>query len=76
MMFGAMRAWELGMAITVRPLQDDLPFGARIAGVTWATLEDEAVRQQIRDTFEDRGMVVFEDIEQTGKMQVALSKVM
>lgn len=63
------------MAITVRPLQDDLPFGARIAGVTWATLEDEAVRQQIRDTFEDRGMVVFEGIEQTGKMQVALSKV-
>lgn len=63
------------MGITVRPLQDDLPFGARIAGVTWATLEDEAVRQQIRDTFEDRGMVVFEDIEQTGKMQVALSKV-
>ncbi len=63
------------MGINVRPLQDDLPFGARIAGVTWETLEDEAVRQQIRDTFEDRGMVVFEDIEQTGKMQVALSKV-
>ena len=63
------------MGIDVRPMQADLPFGARISGVTWATLEDEAVRQQIRDTFEDRGMIVFEGIEQTGKMQVALSKV-
>ena len=63
------------MGINVRPLQDDLPFGARMAGVTWATLEDERVRQTIRDSFEDRGMIVFEEIEQTGKMQVALSKV-
>ena len=63
------------MAIDVRPLQADLPFGARMSGVNWKTLEDEAVRQQIRDVFEDRGMIVFEEIEQTGKMQVALSKV-
>ncbi len=63
------------MGISVRPLQDDLPFGARISGVNWETLQDEAVRQQIRDTFEDRGVIVFEEVEQTGKMQVAISKV-
>ena len=62
-------------AIEVRPLEADLPFGARITGVTHETLQDEAVRQQIRDTFEDRGVIVFEEVEQTGKMQVALSKV-
>lgn len=63
------------MGISVTPLQDDLPFGARINGVNWETLQDEAVRQQIRDTFEDRGVIVFEGVEQTGKMQVAISKV-
>jgi taurine dioxygenase len=63
------------MGINVRPLQDGLPFGARISGVTWETLQDEEVRQRIRDTFEECGVIVFENIEQTGKMQVALSKV-
>jgi taurine dioxygenase len=61
--------------ITVRPLQDDLSFGARIAGVTRDNLADEAVRRQINAVFEDRGMIVFENIEQTGNMQVLLSEV-
>lgn len=62
-------------AIQVRPLQDDLPFGARITGVTRDNIADEAVRRQINDVFEDRGMIVFEDIEATAKMQVLLSEV-
>ena len=62
-------------AINVTPLQDGLPFGARIGGVTRELLEDEAVRQQIRDVFEDRGMIVFEDVEPSAKMQVMLSEV-
>ena len=61
--------------LDVRPLRDDLPFGARIAGVTRATLADPAIRRQINAVFEDRGMIVFADVEQTGEMQVALSNV-
>jgi taurine dioxygenase len=43
--------------------------------VTLENLEDEAVRARLRTIFEDRGMIVFENIEQTDKMHVELSKV-
>jgi taurine dioxygenase len=62
-------------SITVQPLTGEHPFGARIGGVDHRALGDEGVRRQIRDTFDDRGMIVFEDIEQTDAMQVALSGV-
>jgi taurine dioxygenase len=61
--------------ITVRNLRDDLNFGARIDGVTWETLADESVRAEIRRVFEARGMIVFENMEPSSKMQVELSKV-
>jgi taurine dioxygenase len=63
------------MSIEVTNLQDDLSFGARIRGVSHETLSDEGVRQQIRKTFEARGMIVFEDVEPTSAMQVAISEV-
>lgn len=62
-------------AITVRNLQDDLSFGSAISGVNWETLADEGVRQQIRDVFVARGLIIFEDVESSAKMQVAISKV-
>jgi taurine dioxygenase len=62
-------------SIKVSPLQDDLPFGARISGVTWENVHDEAVRKQLNDAFEERGMIVFEDVESSSKMQVAISTV-
>lgn len=61
--------------ITVTDLQDDLNFGSRVRGVNWETLADENVREELRQLFIKRGMIVFEDMEPTGKMQVALSKV-
>src|SRR5262245_22497969 len=62
-------------SINVRPLRDDLPFGARIGGVNFETLKDEGVRKQINQVFEDRGMIVFEGLESTSKMQVEISLV-
>ncbi len=61
--------------IDVRELQHDLSFGARISGLTLEDLANNAVRREIAQVFEDRGMIVFEDIEPTAKMQVALSNV-
>ena len=61
--------------LDVRQLQDDLPFGARIRGVTREALADEAVRAEIVRVFEDRGMIVFEGIENSSDMQVLLSNV-
>lgn len=62
-------------SIKVEPLRDDLEFGARVRGVDQAAIEDAAVRQQLNEIFEDRGMIVFEDIEPSGRMHVALSNV-
>ena len=61
--------------ITVAPLQEDLPFGARIRGVTHENVADEAVRRQINEVFEAKGMIVFEDIEPSCEMQVKISEV-
>lgn len=61
--------------VEVRPLEEGLPFGARISGVTRENISDPEVRQQINQVFEDRGVIVFEDIEPTAKMQVLLSEV-
>ena len=62
-------------SIKVTPLRDDLPFGVRISGVNEEILKDAAVRKQINDLFEDRGMIVFEDVEPSGRMHVAISNV-
>jgi taurine dioxygenase len=61
-------------SLNVTPLQTDLPFGVRMSGVTRQTLESEAARQQIRDVFEDRGVIVFEGVEPTAEMQVLISE--
>lgn len=62
-------------SIDMRPLTDAHPFGARIRGVDRETLADEGIRQQLRDVFEDRGMIIFEDIEPSDAMQLEVSRV-
>jgi alpha-ketoglutarate-dependent taurine dioxygenase len=61
--------------IKVSNLSDDLRFGARIEGVNWQSLADAAVRAEIKAVFEDRGVIVFEDVEPTSKMQMAISAI-
>ena len=62
-------------SIEVVSLRDDLSFGVRIRGVTSEALRDDAVRKQIKDAFEDRGLIVFEEIEPSSEMHVTLSGV-
>ena len=61
--------------LDVRPVRDDLDFGSRVAGVTRELLRDDSVRAEINDLFEARGLLVFEGLEPTADMQVALSNV-
>jgi len=61
--------------IAIRNLRDDLSFGSIVEGLDWSNIEDEAVRQTIRDTFHQRGMIVFKGMEPSAKMQVAVSKI-
>jgi taurine dioxygenase len=62
-------------SLDIRPLTGEHPFGARVRGVTRDGVTDETVRQQLRAVFEDRGMIVFEDMESSEEMQLALSEV-
>lgn len=61
-------------AIKVTLLSDDLPFGARISGITLDMVRDE-VRDEILRVYEDRGLIVFEEVEQSDEMQLALSNI-
>ncbi|MBY0420738.1 MAG: TauD/TfdA family dioxygenase [Parvularculaceae bacterium] len=63
------------MTLKISPLSDALPFGARISGVDLENVARADVRKQINDVFEDRGMIVFENVEPSAAMQVALSEV-
>ena len=62
--------------MTVRPIRDDLSFGARVGGVTYDDLARRrpCARRSTR-LFEEYGLLIFEDVEPTPKMQVALSTV-
>ena len=59
----------------VKPLSDQLPFGARVTGVTAADFSDPSWCCEINALFEQRGMIVFEGMEPSSETQVALSNV-
>lgn len=61
--------------LTISPLDPELSFGSRVSGVTWDNIEDEGLRAQLRDLFVERGVIVFEDMEPSSHMQVALSTI-
>lgn len=60
-------------AIEVRPLAVGVPFGARVRGVTRAMLENAEIRRRLSATFIEHGVLVFEEVEQSSPMQVAIS---
>ena len=57
----------------IRPLQDGLPFGIRIGGITFEQANELAVQQELAALFEQHGMIVFEDVEPSDRMQLAVS---
>ncbi|MBF7010120.1 TauD/TfdA family dioxygenase [Novosphingobium resinovorum] len=61
------------MSFTTSPLQEGLPFGIRIDALTLAALQDKAVRDEIDALFFRHGMIVFEAVEQSDEMQLAIS---
>ena len=62
-------------SISITPVSKDLPFGARVAGVTPENVADESVRTQLNTAFEQHGVLVFEAVEPSIEMQVEVSKV-
>ncbi len=50
-------------SIRIDQLRDDLPFGATVTGLTLDALDDEEVCDQLRNVFEERGVIVFRKLE-------------
>ena len=61
--------------LKVEPLDPNLNFGARVTGVTSEALDDPAVRAQLKQLLDDRGVLACKNVEQTSAMQVKLSEV-
>ncbi len=61
--------------IKIRDLSPDLAFGAIVDGATVENLNDQAVRARLNEVFEDRALIVFENVEPSGKMHLAVSDV-
>jgi len=61
--------------IKIRDLSPDLSFGAIVDGANVDNLKDPAVRARLNEVFEDRALIVFENVEPSGKMHLAVSDV-
>jgi len=62
-------------AFEILPLRGELAFGARVRGATAERLADPDERQQLGKLFEAAGVLVFEDVEPTQQMHVAVSNI-
>lgn len=62
-------------SVAVSNLEGDFKFGARVTGLTWNNIYDEEVRPSLATLFEEKGILVFENMEPSSKMQVELSKI-
>lgn len=61
--------------LDVRPLIEGRDFGVRIAGITLDETTQPAVREEVNALFARHGMIVFEGVEPSGAMHVALSNI-
>lgn len=61
--------------IKIRNLNPDLAFGAVVDGANLENLKDPAIRTRLNELFEDRALIVFENVEPSGRMHLAISDV-
>lgn len=62
-------------ALNIRDLGEQFSFGSRVSGLGWDNIDDPVLRADLAQLFKDRGFIVFEDMEPSPKMQVALSTI-
>lgn len=63
------------MSVAIQPLMEGRNFGVRVCGLTFEQAQDEGVQAELRELFEKKGLVIFEDVEPSGRMHVAISNV-
>src|SRR4030095_7965278 len=62
-------------AFEILPLREGMRFGARVRGLTRDAIADASVRDRLGSLFEAAGVVVFEEVEPTSAMHVAISSI-
>ncbi len=61
--------------LQIRDLGPEYSWGSRVTGVNLDNVHDEALGQELRDLFVERGVIVFEEMEPSSRLQVELSKI-
>lgn len=61
--------------LDVSPLIEGRDFGVRIRGITFEQTCDPAIQNEVNALFGRHGMIVFEEVEPSGRMHVALSNI-
>src|SRR4051794_22762408 len=62
-------------SLQISRLAEDVGFGVRVGGLIRDMLEDAELRTQLNQLFEDHGLILFEDVEPSSRMHVAISNV-
>jgi 3-oxosteroid 1-dehydrogenase len=58
-------------ALGIEPVEDGLPFGARVTGVGWHNVRDAETRSRIHEAFVESGVLVFADVESSAERRAA-----
>ncbi|MDG2002747.1 MAG: TauD/TfdA family dioxygenase [Novosphingobium sp.] len=61
--------------LEIQPLREGLRFGARVRGVTIDRLADAETHDQLVQLFEQAGVLVFEDVDASPELHVAVSNI-
>jgi taurine dioxygenase len=61
--------------VEISDLGEQFSFGSRVSGVTWDNIHDEGLRGDLQRLFIERGLIVFQDMEPSPRMQVEVSKI-
>jgi taurine dioxygenase len=62
-------------SIEISELDADAPFGARVTGLSQDLTHDPAIRAELNALFEERGVIAFENMDETLATQQAVSNI-
>jgi len=62
--------------LIIEALDEKIPFGARISGLSWSNVKETEVRERILGAFDDAGVLVFSGVESSAELQVEIAGIL
>jgi taurine dioxygenase len=62
-------------AVKIENLSDEFSWGSTVSGLNWDAIDDQRVRSDLNEVFEERGFLLFTGVENSAKMQAAISQI-